>query len=58
MGIILSTNPHRERTFGTIPARLNGISPPEATATFPGFTYQFGNFLAAGNATVQVACAR
>jgi MFS transporter, SHS family, lactate transporter len=25
-----------------------------ARATFPGFTYQFGNFLAAGNATLQV----
>ena len=43
--------------FGTMPAHLNEISPPEARATFPGFTYQFGNFLAAGNATVQVALA-
>jgi len=40
--------------FGTMPAHLNEISPPEARATFPGFTYQFGNFLAAGNATLQV----
>jgi MFS transporter, SHS family, lactate transporter len=40
--------------FGTMPAHLNEISPPEARATFPGFTYQFGNFLAAGNATLQM----
>ena len=43
--------------FGTMPAHLNEISPSQARATFPGFTYQFGNFLAAGNATVQVALA-
>ncbi len=40
--------------FGTMPAHLNEISPPAARATFPGFTYQFGNFLAAGNATLQM----
>ena len=44
-------------TFGVMPAHLNEISPPEARATFPGFTYQFGNMLAAGNATVQAALA-
>ena len=44
-------------TFGTMPAHLNEISPRESRATFPGFTYQFGNFLAAGNATVQVLLA-
>ena len=43
--------------FGTMPAHLNEISPSQARATFPGLTYQFGNFLAAGNATVQVALA-
>jgi SHS family lactate transporter-like MFS transporter len=43
--------------FGTMPAHLNEISPPQARATFPGFTYQFGNFLAAGNATLQVLLA-
>jgi MFS transporter, SHS family, lactate transporter len=43
--------------FGTMPAHLNEISPPKARATFPGFTYQFGNFLAAGNATLQVILA-
>ncbi len=45
-------------TFGTMPAHLTEISPPEARATFPGFTYQFGNFLAAGNATLQVVLAQ
>ena len=44
-------------TFGTMPAHLNEIAPPEARATFPGFTYQFGNMLAAGNATIQAALA-
>jgi MFS transporter, SHS family, lactate transporter len=39
--------------FGTMPAHLNEISPAESRATFPGFTYQFGNMLAAGNATIQ-----
>ena len=39
--------------FGVMPAHLNEISPPEVRATFPGFTYQFGNMLAAGNATIQ-----
>lgn len=43
--------------FGTMPAHLNEISPPRSRATFPGFTYQCGNFLAAGNATIQVALA-
>ena len=43
--------------FGAMPAHLNEISPREARATFPGFTYQFGNFLAAGNATIQVMLA-
>jgi len=44
-------------TFGVMPAHLNEISPPDARATFPGFTYQFGNMLAAGNATIQAALA-
>jgi SHS family lactate transporter-like MFS transporter len=43
--------------FGAMPAHLNEISPHESRATFPGFTYQFGNFLAAGNATIQVMLA-
>lgn len=44
-------------TFGVMPAHLNEISPPEARATFPGFTYQFGNMAAAGNATIQASLA-
>lgn len=43
--------------FGAMPAHLNEISPPHSRGTFPGFTYQFGNFLAAGNATIQIALA-
>lgn len=39
--------------WGVVPAHLNELSPPEARATFPGFTYQLGNFIAAGNATLQ-----
>jgi SHS family lactate transporter-like MFS transporter len=39
--------------FGVIPAYLNELSPPDVRATFPGFVYQLGNFLAAGNATIQ-----
>lgn len=44
-------------TFGVMPAHLNEISPIDARATFPGFTYQLGNMLAAGNATIQAALA-
>ncbi len=40
-----------------MPAHLNEISPSEERATFPGFTYQFGNMLAAGNATMQAVLA-
>jgi SHS family lactate transporter-like MFS transporter len=43
--------------FGAMPAHLNEISPRESRATFPGFTYQFGNFLAAGNSTIQLMLA-
>jgi SHS family lactate transporter-like MFS transporter len=43
--------------WGVIPAHLNEISPPELRATFPGVTYQLGNLLAAGNATVQSSLA-
>jgi SHS family lactate transporter-like MFS transporter len=44
-------------TFGVVPAHLNEISPADARATFPAFTYQLGNFFAAGNATIQSALA-
>jgi SHS family lactate transporter-like MFS transporter len=46
-----------QATFGVMPAHLNEISPIDARATFPGFTYQLGNMLAAGNATIQAALA-
>ena len=39
--------------WGVIPAHLNELSPPAVRGTFPGLAYQFGNLLAAGNATVQ-----
>ncbi|MBV9734573.1 MAG: MFS transporter [Acidisphaera sp.] len=44
-------------TFGVVPAHLNEISPPAVRGTFPGFVYQFGNMLAAANATIQSALA-
>jgi SHS family lactate transporter-like MFS transporter len=44
--------------WGVIPAHLNELSPKEIRATFPGLTYQFGNFLAASCATVQGEIAR
>ncbi len=40
-------------SFGTIPAHLNEMSPPGIRGTFPGVAFQFGNMLAAGNATLQ-----
>jgi MFS transporter, SHS family, lactate transporter len=39
--------------FGVVPAHLNELSPPAIRGMFPGFVYQFGNLLAAGNATIQ-----
>jgi len=44
--------------WGVIPAHLNELSPRDIRATFPGFTYQFGNFLAAPCAIVQAEIAR
>ena len=44
--------------WGVIPAHLNELSPRDVRATFPGFTYQFGNFLAAPCAVVQAEIAR
>ncbi len=41
--------------WGVVPAHLNELSPPEIRATFPGFVYQLGNFLASYNATIQAA---
>jgi SHS family lactate transporter-like MFS transporter len=39
--------------WGVIPAHLNELSPADARGTFPGFTYQLGNFLASINAVFQ-----
>jgi SHS family lactate transporter-like MFS transporter len=39
--------------FGVMPAHLNEMSPAAVRGTFPGFALQFGNMLAAGNATIQ-----
>jgi len=33
-----------------VPVYLNELSPATIRATFPGFTYQIGNLLAAANA--------
>ena len=43
--------------WGVIPAHLNELSPAGARGTFPGFTYQLGNFLASFNATLQAMMA-
>ncbi len=43
--------------WGVVPAHLNELAPASVRGTFPGFVYQFGNFLAAGNATIQSATA-
>jgi MFS transporter, SHS family, lactate transporter len=34
--------------WGVIPSHLNELSPADVRGTFPGFTYQLGNLLAAG----------
>jgi MFS transporter, SHS family, lactate transporter len=39
--------------WGVIPAHLNELSPHDVRGTFPGFTYQLGNFFAASNLTIQ-----
>jgi SHS family lactate transporter-like MFS transporter len=44
--------------WGVVPVHLNELSPPAIRATFPGFIYQLGNFLAASNLNLQVAIAQ
>ena len=39
--------------WGVVPVHLNEISPSAIRGTFPGLTYQLGNFLAALNAPLQ-----
>jgi SHS family lactate transporter-like MFS transporter len=43
--------------WGVIPAHLNELSPPNARATFPGFTYQIGNALASGAFQIEASLA-
>ena len=43
--------------WGIIPVHLNELSPPEIRATFPGFVYQLGNFIASVNLPLQVMIA-
>lgn len=44
--------------WGVIPAHLNELSPPNVRGTFPGFTYQLGNLLAAGTVQIEAAIAQ
>jgi MFS transporter, SHS family, lactate transporter len=43
--------------WGVIPVHLNELSPDDARGTFPGFTYQLGNLIAAVNAPLQAGIA-
>ncbi|MBW9115167.1 MFS transporter [Rhizobium cauense] len=43
--------------WGIVPVHLNELSPDEVRGTFPGFSYQLGNLLASGNATLQAGLA-
>ncbi|WP_102223864.1 MFS transporter [Acidimangrovimonas sediminis] len=43
--------------WGVIPVHLNELSPDEVRSTFPGFAYQMGNLIAAGNATLLTSLA-
>jgi len=43
--------------WGVIPVHLNELSPPAIRGTFPGLTYQLGNFLAALNLPLQAGIA-
>jgi SHS family lactate transporter-like MFS transporter len=43
--------------WGVVPVHLNELSPPAIRGTFPGLTYQLGNFLAALNLPLQTGIA-
>jgi SHS family lactate transporter-like MFS transporter len=45
-------------SWGVIPAHLNELSPSELRGTFPGFTYQLGNLVAAGTAQFEASLAQ
>lgn len=44
--------------WGVIPAHLNELSPSGVRGTFPGFTYQLGNLIAAGVAQFEASVAQ
>lgn len=44
--------------WGVIPAHLNELSPAGLRGTFPGFTYQLGNLIAAGVAQFEATLAQ
>ena len=44
--------------WGVIPAHLNELSPGDLRGTFPGFTYQLGNLIAAGVAQLEAVLAQ
>ena len=44
--------------WGVIPAHLNELSPADIRGTFPGFTYQIGNLVAAGTAQFEAVLAQ
>ncbi len=44
--------------WGVIPIHLNELSPGEVRGTFPGFTYQLGNFISAGAAQIEGSFAK
>lgn len=43
--------------WGVMPAHLNELAPPSARGTFPGFTYQLGNLIAAGTLQIEATLA-
>ena len=43
--------------WGVVPVHLNEMAPDDARGTFPGFTYQLGNFLISLAAPIQVGIA-
>ncbi|HXO17738.1 MAG TPA: MFS transporter [Candidatus Dormibacteraeota bacterium] len=44
--------------WGVIPAHLNELSPADVRGTFPGFTYQLGNLIAAGVVQLEASIAQ
>ena len=44
--------------WGVVPVYLNELSPDEVRGTFPGFSYQIGNLIAAVNSPLQNAIAK